>query len=65
MKKIIFLLTAIFAFSITNVKADTINSIDLDLYIDKDGNAEITEKWDVEADSGTSCRRQCDNLHCR
>ena len=48
----------IFCFSVTNVYADTVKNIDLDVYIDQNGNAEITEKWDVKADGGTEWFKQ-------
>ena len=58
MKKIIYLIALLFTFSVVNVKADTINSIDLELYIDEDGHATITEKWDVKASGGTEWFKQ-------
>lgn len=53
MKKIIlFFLVFLFNFSI--VYADnSVNSIDMDIYIDKNGNANITEVWDAYLDNGT------------
>ena len=51
MKKIIFMLI-MFIIPIT-VKADHIYNIDMDIYIDKFGNAEITEVWNVKADGGS------------
>ena len=57
-RKFIFLFIFIFVLGLTNVYADTINSIDLEMYIDKDGNAEITERWHVTADSGTEWFKQ-------
>ena len=53
MKKLFILLAIIFCFGITNVYANTIYSIDVDTYIDKNGNAQITETWDVEGSDGT------------
>lgn len=38
---------------ITNVKANTINSIDMDVFIDDNGNAKITEIWDANLTEGT------------
>ena len=51
MKKIIIILF-IFMFPIV-VKANSINSIDMDIFIDNNGNARITEVWDAYLDSGT------------
>ena len=36
-----------------SVKADHIYNIDIDIYLTEDGNAKITEKWDVKANSGS------------
>ncbi len=58
MKKLLILLTTIFCFSVTNVYANTIYDINMDIYIDKDGNAEITEKWDVQGSNGTEWYKQ-------
>ena len=35
------------------VQANTINSISMDIYVDKSGNAQVTETWNVNATSGT------------
>ena len=35
------------------VYADHIYNIDMDIYLEKDGTAEITEVWDVQANSGS------------
>ena len=53
MKKIFILIITVFILGFTNVKANTIYSIDVDTYIDKDGNAEITETWHVKGRDGT------------
>jgi uncharacterized membrane protein YgcG len=53
LKKLLILLATIFCFSITNVYANTIYSIDVDTYIDKNGDAEITETWNVKGTDGT------------
>ena len=45
-----------------SVKADHIYDIDMDIYIDKYGNAEITEVWDVKADSGSEWYKTMYNL---
>lgn len=50
--KIIFSILISFLF-ITNIKANTINSIDMDVYIDENGNAKITEIWDANLTQGT------------
>ena len=53
LKKLFILLATIFIFGYTNVKADTVYDIDVNMYINKDGSAEVTETWDVKADNGT------------
>ena len=52
-RNFILLLATIFVFSITNVKANTIYNIDVDVYIDNNGNANITETWKVKGSNGT------------
>ena len=42
-----------FIFGYTNVKANTIYSIDVDVNIDKEANAMITETWKVKGTDGT------------
>ncbi len=57
MKKILKTLLFAFMFSffilIGNVEANSFNSINMDIYIDKNGDAHITEIWDYTANSGT------------
>ena len=41
-------------FSLKNtVYANSISSIDMDIYVDNDGNAEVTESWNCNTTSGT------------
>ena len=47
-----FIILILFMIPIS-VRADRMYNIDMDIYIDKDGNANITEVWDVKADSGS------------
>lgn len=44
------------------VYADHIYNIDMDIYLEEDGTARITEVWDVQADSGTEWYKQMYNL---
>ena len=55
----IFLLMLIIPFK---VRADHIYNIDMDIYLEENGTARITEKWDVKADSGTEWYKQLYNL---
>lgn len=52
-KIIFFVLLLSFFILIGNVEANSFNSINMDIYIDKNGNAHVTETWDYTADSGT------------
>jgi len=52
MKKILILLT-IFVTSISIVKANTISSIDMDVYVDIEGTATVTETWIANVSQGT------------
>lgn len=52
MKKLLFLLVMMFTF-IPNVYANEIKKITVDVNIDKDANAFITETWEVKGTDGT------------
>ena len=63
MKKIFYLAISLFFLFATKVDArDTIYSINMDIYLDKSGNANITEVWDVKADGGTEWFKQIENM---
>ncbi len=51
-----------FFFSITNVKANSIDNISMDVYIDNEGNAFITEVWQSNLTEGTEGYRTFTNL---
>lgn len=57
MKKIFKILSFAFIFFffilIGNVEANTLNSVNMDIYIDEYGDAHVTEIWDYKVDSGT------------
>ena len=53
LKTLLFVLLFFFFILIGNVEANSFNSINMDIYIDKNGNAHVTEIWDYTADSGT------------
>lgn len=64
MKKILYLLTILFLFTTFNVTASgDIYSINMDIYLDKEGNANIREIWDVKADDGSEWFKQIHNLN--
>ncbi len=45
-----------------SVKADHIYNLNMDIYVDENGNADVTETWDVKADSGTEWYKQYKNM---
>ncbi len=62
MKKILFILIILFLWT-TNVYAKgDVYSINMDIYINENGSLDITERWDVKADSGTEWFKQIKNL---
>ena len=55
MKKIFktcLLLMTLFAFPLI-VKANSIDKIDMDIYVDKEGTAHVTETWSANLNQGT------------
>ncbi|MDD4705617.1 MAG: DUF2207 domain-containing protein [Bacilli bacterium] len=61
MKKIFLIMFLIFSFVI-NVEADSINNIKMDIYLDQEGNANVTEIWDVNINNGTEGYKPYYNL---
>ena len=53
MKKLFYLLIILFLMTANNVLANTIYSVDMDIYLDEDANAQITETWKVKGTDGT------------
>ena len=53
MMKKIFLIVFFYVILTINVYANTIYSIDMDIYVDENANAEITEIWKVKGTNGT------------
>lgn len=62
MKKIKYILLLVMLFMTKNVYADTIYKVDMDIYLDESGNANITEMWDVRADSGSEWYKALYNM---
>ena len=52
MKKLFFTIILLFS-SIVVVNASSISNIDMDIYVDNDGVATITEKWNAMVTEGT------------
>lgn len=44
------------------VQANSISSVSMDIYIDSNGNAKVTEKWDCYTSQGTECYHPYYNL---
>lgn len=61
MKKIIVFLLMFILFPIS-VRADHIYNIRMNIYLEENGTADITEVWDVKADSGSEWYKQLYNL---
>ena len=53
MKKLLYIISIFIVTTIVNVSANTIYSIDMDIYLDEMGNASITETWNVKGSDGT------------
>lgn len=60
-KRFLFLLLCLFLFPLS-VSADHMYHVDMDIHLEKDGSAIITEVWDVKADSGTEWYKALYNL---
>ena len=61
--KIIFFTFVIVFFCMVNqVSANSIKNIDIDVYIDNNGNAVVTEVWDVKLTNGTEGYRACKKI---
>ena len=64
MKKIInyIIVCLLILLVVVKVKANSINSIKMDIYIDNYGNAHVTEVWDAHLKEGTEGDRSYTNL---
>jgi len=62
MKKILLFVVTCLLFIPISVSADTIYNVDMDIDMLSDGTANITEIWDVKADSGTEWYKQLYSL---
>lgn len=62
MKKIKYILLLMLLFITKSVYADTIYRVDMDIYLDEQGNALIKEVWDVKASSGSEWYKTMYNL---
>ena len=63
MYKIIFIFTIVLLYIfIGKVYANSINDIDIDVYIDKNGDANVTETWKEWLNEGTEGYKEYKNL---
>lgn len=62
MKKRYLLIIFIFLLLPSKILANTINDIDMSVYIDNEGTAHVTEVWNVEANKNTEFYKQYKNL---
>lgn len=56
MKKKVFLISIFFVIALcvnSKVQANSINSIDMDIYVENDGDAQVTETWKCNTTQGT------------
>ena len=53
MKRYLCLLLIIFLFPICGVNATSVSSINMDIYLDNNGNANVTETWIANVTEGT------------
>ena len=53
MKKIKYILFSLVLLVPFSVKADHLYNVDMNVNIEKDGTANVTEIWDVKADNGS------------
>ena len=61
-KKFIFIFLMILLILPINVFADTIKKLDMKIYLDNKGNADITEYWYVKASGGSEWYKAMYNL---
>jgi len=62
MKKILLFVLMLLVMPISVDAANKIHSIDIDIYLNEDGSANITETWDVDGEDGTEWYKVMNNL---
>ncbi|MDD3453196.1 MAG: DUF2207 domain-containing protein [Bacilli bacterium] len=60
--KIFSLIIIVSLFNLVKVKANSINSISMDIYVDNNGTAHVVETWNASLDSGTEGYKPYYNL---
>lgn len=62
MKKVYAVIGIILTLMCSVVQANEMRSIDMNVFIDENGNANVTETWQYYSDSGTECYHSYKNL---
>ena len=62
MKKILLFILLLLVIPISVDASNKIHSIDMDIYLEHDGSANITETWVVDGDDGTEWYKVMNNL---
>lgn len=62
MNKLKVVIVALFLIVPFSVNADSIYNMNIKVNIRKDGSADVTETWDVQADGGTEWFKSFSNL---
>ena len=62
MKKVYAVIGIILILMCSVVQANEMRSIDMNVFIDENGNANVTETWQYYSDSGTECYHSYKNL---
>lgn len=62
MKKVYAIIGIILILMCSVVQANEMRSIDMNVFIDENGNANVTETWQYYSDSGTECYHSYKNL---
>ena len=63
MKKILFFVTIILLFTTKVYAKSDVYSINMDIYLNQNGDIDITERWDVKAEDGSEWFKQIKNLN--
>ena len=62
MRKIVLFVLMLLIMPLSVNASNKIHSIDIDIYLNEDGSANITETWDVDGDDGTEWYKVMNNL---
>ena len=62
MKKLFLFILMLLVMPLSVNASNKIHSIDIDIYLNQDGSANIKETWDVDGDDGTEWYKVMNNL---